>query len=453
MTTMSTDADMELLAAPGFPADAVRAISERSSEPAWLRDRRVAAHALWQETPMPTTRDEHWRFTSLRGLDLEAAATFTADAQSFETTRVLEACSVAGAAEYSARFVSVNSELRSSELVSAALPDGVVVASLSDAVRDHEELVSTYLGRAVPASASVNDKFVSLNDAAWTCGVFVHVPRSVSVELPIEFITAHATDAATVQPRIIVVLEAGARATFIDESVSVGGASTALSNAVVELLVGRGAHLTYVTTQNLSTSVDHFSTHRVLAEQDAQVDWVAVGLGGGRGKARMEARLLGPGASVKLTGAYALDGRQLIDYDTHQFHEAPNAFSDLSFKGVLDGHARSVWRGMIAVLPGAQGTDSYQENRNLLLAPTAHADSIPGLQIEANEVRCTHGATLSKVDPEQLFYLMARGVHRPEAVRTIVRGFFAPQLDRIADTGLRERVSDSLYARLDAIAR
>jgi Fe-S cluster assembly protein SufD len=450
MTTMSADAGTmsdKRLAGTGFGTEVIAGISELTGAPSWVRVRRESALATFDATPMPSTRDEHWRFTSLRGFSFDSAASWTAPVD-------VDASQLGGiaTADSAIRFMSVNGGMVDTGAASSELPTGVIACSLADAVRDHEQLLTTYLGRAVPTTDSVNDKFVSLNDAAWSTGVFLFVPRGVTLDTPVEYVVAHATEDATIQPRIVVVLEAGARATFVEDLVSVHGATRAFSNAVVELLVGRGAQLTYVTSQNYATSVDHFATHRVLAEQDAQVDWVAVGLGGGRGKVRMEARLLGPGAHVKLTGAYAADGRQLIDYDTHQYHEAPNAMSDLSFKGVLDGSARSVWRGMIAVLPGAQGTDAYQENRNLLLAPTAHADSIPGLQIEANEVRCTHGATLSKVDPEQLFYLMARGVHRPEAVRTIVRGFFAPQLDRIPDDELRERVAQQLFARLDAMS-
>jgi Fe-S cluster assembly protein SufD len=163
----------------------------------------------------------------------------------------------------------------------------------------------------------------------------------------------------------------------------------------------------------------------------------------------MEAHLLGPGASVRLNGAYFLDGNQELDYDTQQVHAAPNAFSDLAFKGVLADKAHSVWRGIIDVRPGAQGTDSYQENRNLLLNKGEHADSIPGLQIEANEVRCTHGATISKVDAEQLFYLQARGIPREEAVKTVVRGFYTPLLDRIHPEPVRDSIRDALWARMD----
>jgi len=200
--------------------------------------------------------------------------------------------------------------------------------------------------------------------------------------------------------------------------------------------------------QDWPADVVTFSTHRLLAGRDAQVSWTTLGLGAARGKARLEVRMVGAGSNVKLTGAYFLDGRQSLDYDTQQFHEAPNAYSDLSFRGVLTDHAHSVWRGMIDVAEGAQGTDSYQENRNLLLSPSSHADSIPGLQIEANEVRCTHGATISKVDQDQLFYLEARGITRDEATRMIVRGFYTPALDRIEHEALREHIREALFARM-----
>jgi Fe-S cluster assembly protein SufD len=187
----------------------------------------------------------------------------------------------------------------------------------------------------------------------------------------------------------------------------------------------------------------------VHAERDAQVLWSAVGLGASMGKSRMEAHLNGPGSNVKLTGAYFVDGSQQIDYDTYQLHAAPNATSDLFFKGVLDDKAHAVWRGMIAVAPGAQGTDAFQNNKNLVLRSGAHADSVPGLQIEANDVRCTHASTTSKVDAEQLFYLQARGITRDEAIREIVRGFYTDVLDRIEVEQVREQVQAALWARME----
>ena len=182
--------------------------------------------------------------------------------------------------------------------------------------------------------------------------------------------------------------------------------------------------------------------------RDAELDWVAVALGSKTGKSRMESRLTGPGSRAKLTGAYVLDGAQHIDLDTTQEHDAPHATSDLFFKGVLSQQSRSVWRGVIRVAEGAQKTDAYQENRNLVLSPRAHADSIPGLEIKANDVRCTHGATIGRVDPEELYYLMSRGLDRAAAERLIVEGFFVDAFQRISSDELREQVQQALLAKL-----
>ena len=199
----------------------------------------------------------------------------------------------------------------------------------------------------------------------------------------------------------------------------------------MELFVETNAKLEYVSLQNLSRHTWHFATHRAQVGRDAELDWVAGGFGSCKGKIRIHNDLTGPGATSRVTGAYFADGTQHLDYDTFQQHHAPNTTSDFAFKGVLREDASVVWRGMIRVEPDAQRTNAYQENRNLILSPTAHADSIPGLEILANDVRCTHGATISQVDKEQLFYAMSRGLTRSDAERLIVRGFFHDVLDRI----------------------
>lgn len=443
----------EALTRKGFSGEAVEAIADFVGDPDWMRERRRAAWALFERLPMPSTRDEHWRFTNLRRLRLDDVLPFTGcdetDAALERATRALVSSD-----EVAARVVSVNNAIWSDTVTCNELPDGVVVAPLHEAIAgEHGELVRRHLGSAVPATESVDDKFVALNDATFSGGVFVYVPRNVRVERPIEYLVVHAVDGGTLTPRVLVVLEEGAEATFVEEYASTGDELEGFSNGVVELVVGANATLHYVTSQDYSRGVSHFATHRVLAERDAKVEWAAVGLGGKLGKSRMEARLLGANSSVKLTGAYFLDGAQQLDYDTQQFHEAPNALSDLAFRGALTGRAAMVWRGMIDVAEGAQGTDAYQENRNLLLSHKAHADSIPGLQIEANEVRCTHGSTTSKVDAEQLFYLMARGLPRDEAVRQIVRGFYVPVLDRIGVEPVRESVREALWQRMERSAR
>ena len=203
-----------------------------------------------------------------------------------------------------------------------------------------------------------------------------------------------------------------------------------------------------MTSQKHHAGTRQFGTHRATIGRDAEVDWVVLGLGGTRAKSRIESYLADQGANAKVTGAYFLTGEEHADYDTTQEHAAPNTTSDLFFKGVLADHARAVWRGVIRVDKGAQKTDAYQENRNLLLSHDAHADSIPGLEIEANDVRCTHGATIGQIDRLQLFYLMSRGLSREQAERLIVRGFFQPVLDRIGSDEVRESLAAELEARM-----
>src|SRR5947208_1344404 len=219
-------------------------------------------------------------------------------------------------------------------------------------------------------------------------------------------------------------------------------------NAAVEIVVRDAARVEYVSVQNLSRSTWHFASHHARVDRDAELDWVTGGFGSAKGKTRIQNDLAGPGATARVTGAYFVDGKQHLDYDTFQEHIAPNTTSDFAFKGALRDSARTVWRGMIRVEKDAQKTNAYQENRNLLLSKDAHADSIPGLEILANDVRCTHGATLGQVDRDQLFYLMSRGLSRAEAERLIVRGFFQDVLDRIELEPVREALADALEARI-----
>ena len=236
------------------------------------------------------------------------------------------------------------------------------------------------------------------------------------------------------------------------EEYASAGEEESYSNAVVELFVEQAAKLEYVSLQNLSRETWHFASHHARVERDAELDWVAGGFGSKKGKTRIQNDLAGPGATSRVTGAYFADGEQHLDYDTFQEHIAPNTTSDFAFKGALRDHATAVWRGMIKVEKDAQKTNAYQENRNLILSEKAHADSIPGLEIEANDVRCTHGATIGQVDREQLFYLMARGLSRQEAEQLIVRGFFSDVLDRIELEPVRDALGAALEARIPRTA-
>ncbi len=378
------------------------------AEPAWLAAQREAAQAVYDSLPVPSNREEAWRFTNLRGFD--------PDAHAFEQP----ALELEGEAPAPATFMR-----------------------LSQAVAEQPALVEPYLGTVV----SDAEKFAAANAARWQDGVLLHVPAGVTVETPLRALVDITAEGSAAYHRVLIVLERGAKAVFVEEYRS---QSPAYVNTVVELIVGDEASLEYVTVQEHHSETRQFGTHRATVGRDAHLDWVAAALGGTRAKSRMESYLAGRGADVKVTGAYYLTGREHIDYDTTQEHAAPDTTSDLAFKGVLDDRARAVWRGVIRVDPGAQKTDAYQENRNLLLSTDAQATPIPGLEIEANDVRCTHGATVGQVDRSQIFYLMARGLTRAQAERLIVRGFFEDVLERIGSDEVRERVSSAIEARLPA---
>ena len=404
-----------------------------TTEPAWLEGRRAAARATYESLPVPSNRQEAWRFTNLRGFDPESYEVVEAEDAGTEAEGLLAGAEVAGSVvQRGARVVAESLEA-----------DGVVFGSLARILAESPELVERHLGRVV----SDDEKFAAGNAAAWRDGVLLYVPRGVEVELPLRAVVDAAAEGSALYYRALVVLEAGARATFIEEFTS---AFPAYVNAVVELVVGDGARLEYVTVQDHHAETRQFGTHRATVGRDAELDWVAVGLGGTRAKSRLESWLGGQGAVVKVTGAYYLSGREHIDYDTTQEHAAPDTTSDLYFKGALADRARAVWRGVIRVDPGAQKTDAYQENRNLLLSKTAQATPIPGLEIEANDVRCTHGATVGQVDRMQLFYLQSRGLSKAQAERLIVRGFFQPVLDRIGVRSVREALGAAVEARLPA---
>ena len=401
---------------------------------AWLEERRGEARAALAHTPLPTLKDENWRYTSLRGIDFDGFATAAGGLETARTTTVL------GDLETAGELVQRGQDVVSVRLDDETRAAGVVLSSLDDAVESHGALVDKHLGSVL----DLRDRFITENSATWSGGAFVHVPAGVAVHLPLRLVVENPEAGARTVWRSLVVVEANAKLTLIEEQAP---GEPGYLNGALELVLGDGAEVDLVQTQELHHETYHFSAARAEIARDATLRWFSLGLGGKLGKARQESRLGGPGAAVRATGLYALGGRQHLDLDTSQEHAAPNATSDLAYKGALRDHARSVWRGIIKVDKGAQGTDAFQENRNLLLSGHAHADSIPGLQILANDVRCTHAATVSRVDPELLFFLMARGFERREAERMLVTAFYADALNRIENLAIRERFASALASR------
>jgi Fe-S cluster assembly protein SufD len=377
----------------------------------------------YRALPLPTKSDEHWRFTDLTGFDPD----------SFNAADVTSAAAPGTMLELDAAGVAFVGE---AGITIENAPAGIRFELLGE---DHP-LLGTLVGH--------DEKFAAHNAAMWTQGLLVHVPRGVVVEKPLYIRIANAIEGGSLFWRLLVVAEPQSSFTVVEEYVSASPELSGYSNAAVEIVVQDGAKVEYVSVQNLSQSTWHFASHHARVERDAELDWVAGGFGSCGGKVWIQNDLAGQGATSRVTGAYFADGRQRLDYDTFQEHIAPNTTSDFAFKGVLRDTASAVWRGMIRVEEGAQKTNAYQENRNLLLSKTAHADSIPGLEILANDVRCTHGATLSQVDREQLFYAMARGLSRQEAERLIVRGFFQDVLDRIELEPVRVALGTALEARI-----
>ena len=388
-----------------------------SGDPGVTTLTREQAAQRYDELPLPTTADEHWRFTDLRGFEVPQVS----DTSRVSDTSPALDLDVAGRARVTETGI---------EIIEA--PEGITF----------EPLPAEYPSQLIPD----DDKFALENLARWQYGLLVRVPKGVELEKPLYVQVT--SNGGSLYWRMVVQAEEGARFSLIEDLSSAAPDTLGYTNAVVELFVDPLAKIEYVSLQNLSRETWHFGRHKAWLERDSELDWVIGGFGSKRGKVWIENDLAGPGATSRVTGAYFADGDQHLDYDTFQEHIAPSTESDFAFKGALRENASAVWRGMIRVEEDAQKTNAYQENRNLILSDKAHADSIPGLEIMANDVRCTHGATLGKVNREDLFYLMARGLSRAEAERLIVRGFFQDVLDRIELVPVREALGAALEARI-----
>ena len=374
-----------------------------------------------------------WEFTDLGGFTLEAWEPAPDNGVAFDAAHLLEP------PEGAVELVQVDGATGEGR----AVEDGPVVLPLSVARERHPELVEPHLGTVVREG----DAFTAVNERDWEGGAFVWVPRGVVVEAPILLTAVSAAAGTILNRRVLIVLEEGAEAEVWEQYVS-GGPDATVLNAVVELKVGQNAKLRYVCGQELNERSWIFGSQRAEVQRDGTLEWVVLGFGSAKGKVRTETLLAGPGADAKVTGAYAPHARQHIDFDTTQEHGAPNTTSDLAFRGILADRSSAVWRGMIKVDPGAQQTDAFQECRNLLLSKRAHADAIPGLEILANDVRCTHAAAIAQIDREQLFYLRTRGLPEATATRLVIEGFMAELVERFEEGPMRAALAHALEQRL-----
>lgn len=427
--------------------EAVERRGER--EPEWLRERRLHAWEVYERTPMPTTRLEEWRYTDLRRtLDLDAL-TLAADVALPDDPATWPARlrkAMDEDREASGHLVVVDGRVVHTDIREDLAERGVVLASLREAVTDHAELLETYLAtEAVPPEEG---KFAALNAALWSDGVLLRVPRGVELEHPVRVTRWVSEPGTACFTRTLVVAEPTSRVSYVDEILSDDLESRTLVSSAVEVITRDGAQVQYVAVQRLGRGAFYQSQQRTLAGRDSTLDTLNVSLGASVTRVDLNARLTGPGANSDMLGLYFGDGDQHFDHNTSQDHEAPNARSDLLYKGALDDESRSVFRGIIRVRPGAQQTDAYQTNRNLLLSDQARADSLPNLEIEADDVRCSHGATVGQLDEDALFYLMCRGIPREKAERLVVLGFLGEVLRRLPLGGVVEKVTRAIEEKL-----
>jgi len=323
---------------------------------------------------------------------------------------------------------------------------GVIFTDLRSAFSNHPGIVEKILGETVNAEEG---KFAALAAAYAQDGILLYVPKNVVVEEPLHSILWGPGIGLAHISHLLVWIDDGASATFVHESASPTEDGQSFHAGIVEIKVGRRANFKFVELQSWGNNVWNFSHERARVERDGYLDWIFGAVGSHLTKNFSEMDLAGEGASGRMSGFFFTDGSQHLDHDTQQNHLAPHTTSDLLFKGALKGKSRSVWQGMIYVAPGAQKTDGYQANRNLVLSEDARADSIPGLEILADDVRCTHGATVGRLEQEPMFYLESRGIPPKEAERILVEGFFDPIMQRIPFDGVRERFQQAILSKTE----
>lgn len=406
---------------------------------------RKEAWKVYQSLPLPGAKDEAWRRTSLDGMHKSA---YRVNGHENPESTIPTELTQPLAGDQQDGQVILQPGKQSSELAPEYAKMGVIFAPLGQVLREHPELVEKIGSIVKPAEG----KFAALSTALASEGVVLYVPKGVKIEHPLHSILWGAGNHTASFSHMFVWLEEDAAVTYVHEYASTDMMDEdLLHSGLVEIHAGERSHLKFVELQSWGRGVWNFSHERVVVKKDAQVEWIFGAVGSKVTKNFTDFDLVEQGASVKVSGFYFADGKQHFDHDTQQNHLAPNTTSDLLYKGAVTDQSHSVWQGMIYVAPGADRTDGYQANRNLVLCKTARADSIPGLEILADDVRCTHGATVGKVDAEQEYYLQSRGLPLSAAKRLIVEGFFEPVMDRIPFEGVKDRFRDAIHQKMNTI--
>ncbi len=410
-----------------------------------IRKYRTAAWESFKVANMPTVKDEPWRRTDLRMLQVNSFQLPEKDAFKHLAPPPQDLLRSLTAETHGGQVVLLpgGSEITLDPLLAEK---GVVFTDLITAEREYPQLIEKVLGKVVQPNEG---KFAGLAGALAQNGAFLYVPKNVVIEQPLHSLLWGPGTGLALVTHVMVYLEEGSSVTYVHEAASpTASDGQTLHAGIVELWVGANATLKFVELQSWGEHVWNFSHERVHVERDGHLDWIFGAIGSHLTKNFSELDLAGQGSVGRMSGFFFTDHDQHLDHDTQQNHLAPNTTSDMLFKGALLGESRSVWQGMIYVAPGAMKTDGYQANRNLVLSAKARADSIPGLEILADDVRCTHGATVGKIDPELVFYLRSRGIPKADAERLVVEGFFDPIMQRIPFEGVRERFQEAIKTKM-----
>ena len=428
---------------------AVEKISQGA--PPWLSERRRHAWSVFEHTPFPSTRSEEWRYTDVsRVVDFADLRLVTdgASAENGSRPAGLEAA-MEEDLEASGHAVLVDGSVVHVDLDPALEEQGVILTSMRSAVHEHASLLEELLANEVVPPE--DGKFQALNAALWTDGVLLYVPRNVKLDLPVRTTRWISHAGSAVFARTLIVVEPGGQVSYVEELLSGDFDRRTFVSSAVEIIARDGAQIQFVSIQRLGREVFCQSAQRTLAHRDSKLDTLNVSLGASVARLDLNSRLLGAGAHSELLGLYFGDEDQHFDHNTSQDHVAPDTGSDLLYKGALDDRAQAAFRGIIRVHPDAQRTDAYQTNRNLLLSDECRANSLPNLEIEADDVRCSHGATVGQLDSEALFYLLSRGLSQDQAERLIVLGFLGDVMARLPLGGVVEKVTRAIERKLQHV--
>jgi Fe-S cluster assembly protein SufD len=425
----------------GFTQEAFEAFLAQRREPAWLVQLRREAWSAFLELPLPDRTQEEWARIDIRAFKLDqfSIPSQSANEITLAQTLLTEGVDLGGSA------VTGDSQPLPTRLDPELARHGVFFGSLKELIQSHGELIRKFLfTKAVDYHV---DKFAALHAACMSGGAVLYVPKGVKVDKPLHIFASLSPDAVDFSHTLII-LDEGSEATVLSETAGMDPSGAGLHCGAIEIFAGPRSRLRYVNLQNWGKGVWHFAHQKALVERDADIQWTIGALGSRLAKVNQHVALVGPGANAQVNGVMFTEGKQHLSYHTLQRHHAMRCTSDLLYKGALQDKSRLEWRGMIKVDRDAQKTDGYQRNDNLILSENARADSIPGLEIEADDVKCSHGATVGRVDDEQVFYARCRGLTRNEAIRMIVAGFFQQVFDRITIDSVRHALGEAIGRRI-----